>query len=234
MEKKKLNIRQYITMSVVFAAVFAIYNIIVLLWFSDKNNIFWISYGFMCAAFAVNISVAMISLKTRDIDAIFMGIPLLYFSVFYFFAELFASFVFMLFKSYAGTKLTVSIQVIMLLIYIIFAALALMTRDAVKSVEKDIRTKVAGIKNLSVDVKILEDQCLDTELKNELHKIAETIRFSDPMANESTAELDGVIKAKISELKFQCNSNNKNDALQTCNQLKSYISERNQRLILSK
>lgn len=231
---KKMNVKQYVNMSIVFAAVFAIYNIIVLLLFEDKNDIFWISYGFMFAAFAVNVGVTVFSFKTLDTEAVFMGIPLLSFSVFYFFAELFASTIFMLFRDHASVKLTVSIQVIMLLIYIIFAALAIMSRNAVQAIEQDVKTKVAGIKNLSVDVKILEDQCMDAELKRELHKIAEAIRYSDPMANESTAELDELVKAKVSELKFQCNSNNKNAAVQTCYQLNSYISERNQRLILSK
>ncbi|MDD6097984.1 MAG: hypothetical protein PUB66_04570 [Oscillospiraceae bacterium] len=231
---KKLNVKQYITMSIIFAAVFAIYNIIVLLLFGDKNNIFWISYGFMCAAFAVDIGVTVFSFKTLDTEAVFMGIPLLSFSIFYFFAELFASTVFMLFRNHASTKLTVSIQLIMLLIYVIFAALALLSRDAVQGIENDIKTKVAGIKNLSVDVKILEDQCMDGELKGELHKISEAIKYSDPMTTDAVGELDELIKSKVTELKFQCNSNNKAAALQICYQLNSYISERNQRLILSK
>lgn len=232
--KKKLNVKQYITISVIFAAVFAIYNIIVLLLVGEKNNIFWISYGFMCAAFAVDVGVTIFSFKSLDTEAVFMGIPLLSFSVFYFFAELFASSVFMLFRNHAGVKLTVSIQVIMLLIYIIFAALALLSRDAVQGIEKDIKTKTAGIKNLSVDVKILEDQCKDSELKGELHKISEAIRYSDPMTTDAVSQLDELIKSKVTELKFQCDSNNKAAAIQVCRQLDSHISERNQRLILSK
>lgn len=231
---KKLNVKQYITISVIFAAVFAIYNIIVLLLVGEKNNIFWISYGFMCAAFAVDVGVTIFSFKSLDTEAVFMGIPLLSFSVFYFFAELFASSVFMLFRNHAGVKLTVSIQVIMLLIYIIFAALALLSRDAVQGIEKDIKTKTAGIKNLSVDVKILEDQCKDSELKGELHKISEAIRYSDPMTTDAVSQLDELIKSKVTELKFQCDSNNKAAAIQVCRQLDSHISERNQRLILSK
>ena len=70
---KKLNVKQYITMSIIFAAVFAIYNIIVLLLFGDKNNIFWISYGFMCAAFAVDIGVTVFSFKTLDTEAVFIS-----------------------------------------------------------------------------------------------------------------------------------------------------------------
>lgn len=231
---KKLNVKQYITIGVIFAAVFAIYNIVVMLLMEGKNNIFWISYSFLCLSFASVIGVSLFSFKTIDTEAIFMGIPLLYFSVFYFFAELFASFVFMIFRNHASVKLTVAIQIIMLMIYIIFAALALMTRDAVQGIESNVKTKVAGIKMLSVDVKILEDQCMDSELKSELHKISEAIRFSDPMTTDALSDLDELIKSKVTELKFQCNSNNKAAAIQICYQLDSFISERNQKLILLK
>ena len=232
--EKKLNAKQYLTVSIIYAAVFAIYNIIVMLLFDDKNAIFWTSYAFMCVAFIANISVTIFSFKTLDVEAVFMGIPLLSFSVFYFFGELFASLVFMLFRGVVGIKLTIAIQVIFMLVFVIFAAVALLSRDAVVGITKNVETKVQSLKLLAVDVKLLEDQCMDKELKAELHKIAEAIRYSDPMTNEALADLDNIIKGKISELKYHCNSNNKNEALQLCYQLSAYISERNQKLILLK
>lgn len=231
---KKLNVKQYITISIVYAAIFAIYNIIVMLVFDNKNSIFWTSYAFMCVAFILNISITIFSFKTLDTEAVFMGIPLLSFSVFYFFAELFTSFVFMLFRSFVGMSLTVAVQVIFLLIFVIFAAIALLSRDAVEGITKNVETKVQTIKLLAVDVKLLEEQCMDKELKAELHKIAEAIRYSDPMTHEALADLENIIKGKVSELKYHCNSNNKNEALQLCYQLGAYISERNQKLILLK
>jgi hypothetical protein len=220
--------------AVVYAAVFAIYNIIVLLAFGDKNNIFWASYAFMAIAFIVNIGAVLYSFKSTDVEAMFMNIPLASLSVFYFFAELFISFVFMLFRKHVGIKLTVSTQVIFLLMFIIVAVIAIMSRDAVQSINKEVETKVRNLKNLSVDVKMIEMQCTDSELKNELHKIEETIRYSDPMTNDSIAELDDMIKAKIVELKYLCSNNNKSEAMQACNQLKSFLAERKQRLILTK
>lgn len=231
---KKLHTKQYLTMAIIFAATFAIYNIVVLLFFEDKNNIFWISYGFMCGAFAVDIGITLFSLKSLDAEAVFMGIPLLSFSGFYFFAELFASFVFMLFRNSASVKLTVAIQMIMLLIYVIFVMLALLSRDAVGAVNQDLKVKVFNIKSMAADVVLLENQCMDAELKGELHKISEAIRFSDPMTNDAIADLDTMIKGKVMELKFQCNGNDKAAAMQTCFQLNSYISERNMKLKLLK
>ncbi len=232
--ENKLKLKQYLTISIVYAAVFAIYNIIVLLIFNNKNDVFWTSYAFMAAAFVANISVTLFSFKTFDVEAVFMGIPLLSFSIFYFFGELFVSFVFMLFRGFASLKLTIAIQVIFLLVFIIFAAVAILSRNAVVGITKDVEDKVRTIKLLSVDVKLLEDQCMDKELKAELHKVAEAIKYSDPMTNPALADLDNMITGKVSELKYQCNNNNKNEAMQICFQLSAYISERNQKLILLK
>ncbi len=231
---KKLSAKQYLNISIIYAAVFAIYNIIVLLLFGAKNNVFWTSYGFMCAAFAVNIAVTLLTFHSGKVEAAFMGIPLLSFSLFYFFGELFISFVFMLFRSAASIKLTVALQAIFALVFVIFTAIALLSRDAVEGITKDVETKVQTVKMLSVDVKVLEEQCLDKELKAELHKVAEAIRYADPMTHAAVADLDNMISGKVSELKYHCSGNNKNEALQACYQLTAYISERNQKLLLLK
>ena len=226
--------KKYILASVVYAAVFAIYNIIVLFAFTPKNNVFWASYAFMCIGFVVNVAVMLLSYRNRDVEAVFMGIPLISFSIFYFFAELFISFVFMAARNHVGIKLCVIVQVIFLLIFVIFAALALLAKTTVEEKTSNVKEKVSAMKNLAIDVKVLEDACMDRELKAELHKVTEAIRFSDPMTNDSVADLDDVIRGKVSELKLHCRSNAKDDALQTCYQLSSYLSERKMRLMQSK
>lgn len=232
--EQKTDKKYIIMIAVVYAAVFAIYNIITLTAFNEKNDVFWLSYAFMCMSFVANLVVAYFTFQKSDSEAIFMKIPLMSFSIFYFVAELFASFVFMLFRSVASTTLTIVIQSIMLLAFIIFATLALMSKGVVENINEDIKTKVKTIKNLAVSVKVLEDQCLDPELKKELHKVQEGIRFSDPMTTSVTEELDDMITSKVKELKYLCSNNERNEALQACYKLSSYISERNMLLKNSK
>ena len=90
------------------------------------------------------------------------------------------------------------------------------------------------IKSLAVDVQLLENECMDTELKTQLHKTREAIQYSDPMTNDSVTQLDEMIKGKVSELKYLCQSNNKAEAMQTCFKLQAYIKERNAKLLVSK
>lgn len=231
---KSSKTKNYILAAVIYAAVFAIYNLLIFLIFNNYNNIFWISYGFMTAALIANIIIILIASKKTDVEAAFFGIPLMSFSVFHVIAEFFASFVFMIFRANASVKLTVIIQAILFLIMVIFGALAILSRDAVQTVSDTVKKNVFQIKSLAVDVQLLENDCMDAELKTQLHKTREAIQYSDPMTNDSIAQLDEMIRGKVSELKYLCQSNNKAEAMQTCFKLQAYIKERNAKLLISK
>lgn len=234
MAGRKLDRKYYIMIAIVYAAVFLIYNIIVLPLFGDKNGVFWTSYAFMFLGFAAVIAVTFITFKSVDVEAVFMNIPLMSLSIFYFCAELFASFVFMIARNVAPLPLALAVQAILLLAFIIVAVMALIEKDAVQSINQNVDKKSKSIKILAGKVKLLEDQCLDSELKAELHKVSEAIRYSDPMTTEVTEDLDDMINGKVKELKLLCADNNKNEAMQTCYKLASYIAERNMLLKNSK
>lgn len=231
---KAKNYKNHILAAVMYAAVLAIYNVLVFLIFDNYNEIFWISYSFMTVSYLANIAVVMFSSKVKDVEAVFMGIPLLSFSVFHVIAELFASTVFIIFRNSVSVKLTVAIQIVLLLLFVAFAAAALLSKNAVETINKTVKVNSANIKGLAVDVQLLEEDCIDPELKNLLHKVREAIYYSDPMTNESVASIDEMIKSKITELKYLCQNNNKNEAMQVCYKLQSYIKERNSKLMLTK
>ncbi len=226
--------KNYALFSVIYLSVLAIYNLIIFLIFKEFNNVFWISYGFMTAAFLANVAVVLIASHKSDVEAAFFGIPLLSFSIFHVCAELFASLILMIARFHVSVQLAVTVQVIMLLILLIFGSLAIFSRDTVQQISDNVKTNVANIKALAVEVQLLESDCLDTELKAELHKVAEAIRYSDPMTNDTVAPLDEMIKGKVAELKYQCQNDDKNGALETCYKLEAYIRERNSKLLVSK
>lgn len=231
---KSSKAKNFTMVAIVYLSVLAIYNLVIFLLFKNLNNVFWISYGFMTAAVLANVATVFLLSKNTDVEAAFFGIPLISFSVFHVAAELFASLVFMIFRDHASVQLTVTIQAILLLIFVIFGAVAIFSRDAVQGVSEKIKTNVFNIKSLAVEVQLLEEDCIDKALKEQLHKVREAINYSDPMTNDSVAQIDELIKSKVSELKYLCQENNKNEAIQVCLKLNSYIKERNGKLLISK
>jgi len=218
---------------VIYAIIFAVYNILVFTIFKNYSPVFWISYSFMCIAFVTQILSMMLSFKTADVETIFFGIPLVSLSIYYILAELFVSTTFMVFQI-AGVTIATVIQIVIFAAFLVIAIIALMARDTVQDVGEKIRENVQNIKSMLVDVDMLISQCQDAELKSKLRKVSETIKYSDPIKNESVAGVEQRIMQKMHELRVYCESNQIIDAKEACTKMELLFVERNKKLAISK
>lgn len=187
----------------------------------------------MVIAFVIQMASLRLSFKSNDVETIFFGIPLVSLSVYYILAELFCSLVFMIFQG-AGLKAAITIQLLLLGAYLVVAIIALMSRDAVQEVSGHIKEKVTFHKSILTDVEILKDRCEDPELKANLGKLAETVRYSDPMTNASVEDVEFRIMQRMSELRVYCDHKEIDDARQACSELELLFIERNKKLYISK
>ena len=101
-------------------------------------------------------------------------------------------------------------------------------REEIERVEEKVKTKVMFIKNIQLDVELLKDKELNPEIKSALEKLAENIRYSDPMSDESLYELEDKIKNEINNLE------NSDDKLSAISNIDNLIKERNKRCKLLK
>lgn len=217
----------------IYAIIFGVYNVLVFLIVDTKTDVFWLSYGFATLAFIVQIVSMLLSFKTANVETIFFGISLASLSVYYLGAELCVSALFMLFQK-AGWTVSLIVQLIMLATFLVVAIVALMARDAVQDVSLNIKEHVHSLKAKLVDVEVLLGQCQDPELKTSLRKLTQTIKYSDPIANASIADIEAVIEQKMSELRIYCESNKIADAKESCLKLELLFLERNKKLAISK
>ena len=74
-------------------------------------------------------------------------------------------------------------------------------RDEIARVESKVEKKVFYIKSLQVDAEMLANTETDPDVKAALIKLAELIRFSDPMSNDALVDLEKEISDKFIELK---------------------------------
>lgn len=65
--------------------------------------------------------------------------------------------------------------------------------------------KVFYIRQLQVEVELLASKETDPAVRTELNRLAEMIRYSDPMSHEQLAGLEEKISAKVAELKTAAN-----------------------------
>lgn len=231
MEQKKKN---RLLTGLIYAVVFIAYNLLIFLVFNEMNAVFWISYGFMTAAYLIHILCIFCIAKNLSVEAVFFGIPLASFSVYFVCAELFCSLVFMIFKNMASVKAAIVIQALLLCVFIVIAVVAIMTRDTVQSVDSKIKQNVSFIKGINVDVEMLMQRSTTAELTGALKKLSETMKYSDPMSNSAVAAQEQMIMQYMAELRAVFDAGDMAAAKELCGKIELLFIERNKKLMVSK
>jgi hypothetical protein len=208
--------------AVLFIA-FALVNVIAFFIPTEKTATFWIAYAFSAIAFLLQIGIWKLAFKGTDtIKSKFLGIPLLSVGFRYLAIQVIAFAVSMIFPS-----LPTWIPIVVCSVILGGSAICLIGtetgREEIKSVEEKVKSKVFYIKSLQVDVEMLAETESDPSIKAELTKLAEKIRFSDPMSSDALAEIETGIANKIKEIKTS------NDKLAIIAVTTALVEERNKK-----
>ncbi|WP_346909213.1 hypothetical protein [Faecalicatena orotica] len=231
MEQKKKN---WLLTALIYFVILAAYNLIVFMVFKGFNAVFWISYICMMAAFVLHILCVYFIVQNVSIRTVFFGIPLMSLSIYFVCAELFCSFVFMIFKASVSVKLAILIQALLLCVFIITAVLSIMARDAVQNVDTKIKDNVNFIKGIHVDVEMLIQRSQDADTTRALKKLSETVKYSDPMSNPAVYAQERMIMQYMMELGNAFNSGNMEETREVCEKIELLFIERNKELMISK
>lgn len=231
MDQKK----KFATMgALIYLVIFVAYNLFVFLIFKNYNAVFWISYAFMLASYFVHIFCVFFIAKNMNVRAVFFGIPLMSFSIYFVCAELFCSLVFMIFKKSASVKITILIQALLLCLFIVIAIISIMSRDVVQNVDSKIKENVSFIKGLNVDVEMLMQRATNAETIGALKKLSETIKYSDPMSKSVVATQEQMIMQYMAELRTTFDSGDMEKVKELCGKIELLFVERNKKLMTSK
>ena len=207
----------------VLVIAFALFNVIAFFIPTEKTATFWIAYAFSTIAFALQIVIWKLAFKGTDtIKSKFLGIPLLSVGFRYSAIQVIAFAVFMIFPT-----LPTWIPIVVCSVILGGSAICLIGtetgREEINRVEEKVKSKVFYIKSLQVDVEMLAETESDPTTKAELIKLAEKIRFSDPMSSDALAEIDTEIASKIKEIKTS------NDKLAIIAITSALVEERNKK-----
>ena len=194
---KKNNFMSYLALGIVFA----LFNVIAFVIPTEKTATFWTAYAFSVVAFAVQIPLWKIELGKKDtLKSKFLGIPVIHVGITYLIVQLIAFAVFMILPT-----LPVWLAVVVCSIILAISALCAIAGQAganeINRVEEKIKVKRAFIQFLQTDIEMLAESESDPETKAALEKLAEKVRFSDPMSHEMLGELESRISAKVEEMK---------------------------------
>ena len=194
---KKNSLMSYLALGIVFA----LFNVIAFVIPTEKTATFWTAYAFSVVAFAVQIPLWKIAFGKKDtLKSKFLGIPVIHVGITYLIIQLIAFAVFMILPT-----IPVWLAVVVCTIILASSALCAIAGQAganeINRVEEKIKVKRAFIQFLQTDIEMLAETETNAETKTALKKLAEKVRFSDPMSHEMLGELESRISAKVEELK---------------------------------
>lgn len=185
----------------VLGIVFILFNVIVFAVPTDKTITFWIAYAFTVVAFALQIGIWNAAFKaTETLKSKFLGVPIIYVGIVYLVLQLIAFAVFMIFPLIPSWIVVIACALV-LGISVICLISADVARDEINRVEEKVNQKVFYIRELQADVEMLAEQEQNPEIKTSLTKLAEKIRYSDPMSNVALADLEARIREKVTALR---------------------------------
>lgn len=166
-----------------------------------KTAAFWISYAFTVIAFAAQIIIWKAALgRSESLKSKFLGLPVLHIGIVYLVVQVVALIVFLSIPTLPIWSALVACAVIAGVSAVCMIA-SDVGRGEIDRVSAKVQEKTFYIRELQADVEMLEEQEQNPEIKISLTKLAEKIRYSDPMSNIALADLEDRIREKVTALR---------------------------------
>lgn len=220
---KKNSTKGYVILGISFALI----SIIAFAVPTTKKATFWIAYVFTIAAFAAQIIIWNKALGKKALKSKFLGFPVVHIGIVYAIIQTIALAVFLFVP-----KLPTWSAIVVCSMIVGISAVCMISADAgcneIERVGEKVQKKVFYVKSLQVDVELLANSEPDNAIKTELLKLAEKIRFSDPMSCSELEVVEKELAKKINALKTSA------DKLTIIAEIDTLLIERNAKLKILK
>ncbi len=220
------------------AIAFVVYNIVLFLiaGFSGHEGAFWVSYVFVLIAFA-SLVYGGYFLKTRNSAAKdwLFGFPILRHCMFYLGVEFFVSVLFMILDANGCSwKVAFLVQLVLLAVHMVFFISCIMTKVTIENVQEKVAAGTSYIRNLQIEAEMAAEIAKDAALKASLQKLAESIRYSDPISHSSVSVLEGQLIEYVGLIKEAIAFEDNERAQKLCDYATLLLLERNKKLKAAK
>ena len=216
------------------AIILVLYILIVFLIPFVRLGTFWVSFVFTLISFGVAGCAFYIAFfKNPNAKSRFYGFPLARIGAIYGLFQLVAGILFMA----LGLWIPVWVAGTVSALALAAAALGLIAADAVvdeiETMDVALKKDVALMRNLQSKVSHMAALCENPEVAAAVKALAEEMRFSDPVSNESLEAAEAELSLAVEELRLAVTAGDP-AAMQLCRKVSGLLSERNRRCKLGK
>lgn len=212
---------------------FITYNVVlfVICGFADHGGSFWVSYVFMLIAFAT-LTISGYLLKSRNMQPRdwLLGYPVLKHCTIYIILEFISSILFMgLDYKDCPWGIAFAVQMVLLAVYLVFIISCFLAKEMIEDVQTNVKVRTSKMKLLQVDVEMIAESTNNIDIKEAFVKLAEQVRYSDPMSNDALNDLDDQIAYVVGQAKTSASMNDVDGTLALCKKASLLINERNKK-----
>ena len=200
-----------------------------------KTPVFWIAYLF--GAFAIALQIYIFKLAGAadgDAKSRFYGFPIARLGVYYLVAQLIVSIVEMALAKFAPAWVAVVIDVILAALALIGCITTEAMRDEINRQDDRLKRDVSNMRELQSLSAAMLGQCSDPELKETLRKIADELRYSDPVSSDDTRPIEADLRSQLNDIQQALVDGDADGAKKLCAKALGSLAERNRICSISK
>ena len=217
--------------AIIAAIMFVTYNAVLfaICGFPHHGGAFWLSYVFMMVAFAT-FAISGFIVKDRVVQPKdwLLGYPILKHCVIYLVVELIVSVLFIILDAVVNCPwgIAFAVQLILLAVHLVFIISCFVAKEIIEGVGEKTEKKTSYVALLRVDVEMIAERQTDPDLKKEFAKLAEQVRFSDPMSSDLLGDLERNISALVDRAKVETDAA---ALMELCREISLLLTERNKK-----
>lgn len=228
--------------AITFGSLFVVFSFVVFVIQIPLTPTFWISYVFTSISFFLMILISYKVLSSpKPLMSKFLNLSLIQIAYSYFVTQLVVGVVLL---TLTGLRYDQQIILVPIIGFVFSVALLGFTVsklsftklgiNEVERVESKVKEKVNFIKEKQLIIDQLVSEVDNKELKKTLSSLSETIRFSDPMSNESVTGLENDISERINNLSLNVKKFTSVVITEECKTIKLLFDQRNKKVQISK
>lgn len=213
---------------IVLAIVLAVFSLIAFAVPFAHTAVFWIAYGFGMFAILFQLYIFKTSFAGNgDAKSRFYGFPIARLGIYYLVAQLILSVIEMALASLIPAWPAIIINALALAFALIGCITAETMRDEIVHQDNNLKKNVSAMRELQSLAASMVSQCGDEEMKNAVKKIADELRFSDPVSSDATAELEAEMRSQLADIQQAVVEGDAEGAKALCGKMMGNLAERN-------
>ena len=220
---------------VVLGVVLVVYNVLAFALPFPKTAVFAVSYLFTMIAILAQIYVIRTAFyRGEGVKSKFYGFPIAKLGVIYLAVQLIAGLVFMALGLIVPVWLPLALYVVLLGVAAVGFVAADAARDEVVRQEVQLEKDVSRMREFQAKGRALVTLNQVPEAARPLEKLAEDLRFSDPVSSEALTEIEDRLAECLAQLQEAVSAQKTEQILSVCQEAEHILAERNQLCKLSK